>query len=149
MFRRTMTFAVAIIGDPTSNENEDLEEWISMAQNLLRDIGPSSRLAMKAVEHLDAVRRRTRSVMHRGYDPSSGPAPIIPIDHYLPKATQTMAQPQPSMSDVFDVQSTEPIWQEVASSYPGRFPGIEVVSSEDDFASFERFLDYCAPQTQF
>ncbi|KAF8076109.1 fungal-specific transcription factor domain-containing protein [Lyophyllum atratum] len=151
IFDAALILAVAIIGDPTSTQYEELEEWIATAQSLLRDIGTSNVLALRGVKSLDVVRRRTRGAMQPAFDFSSTPTPVISIEQYLQKATHTIAQPQPSMSDLLDVQCfAEPFWQEGVAVYPGHFPGIEVLCDNADCGSIERFLDaYYVPPTHF
>ncbi|KAG5654068.1 hypothetical protein H0H81_007794 [Sphagnurus paluster] len=145
IFDVTLNFAVAIISDPASAENEELDEWISLAQNLLRNMGSSNLLASKAVGRLGTIRQRTYSAMERHYNPSRS---RTSIDEYLQKATQTMAQPQPSMSDLFGIQEiTETIWQEEVNIYSIHFPGLETVCGDEGLMSLNRFLDGCIPVT--
>jgi len=150
VFDAALTLAVAIIGDPTSIHNKELEEWIGIAQDLLRDLGTSNALAPKAFNGLEIVRQRTRDAMQPGLDLSTAPAPIPAIDQYLHKATQTIAQPQPSMSDLFEVHSySQPLWREEVAVYPGHFPGMEALCSDTYPTPIECFLDACVPPTRF
>ncbi|RDB23208.1 putative transcriptional regulatory protein C1F7.11c [Hypsizygus marmoreus] len=144
IFDAALTLAVAIVSDSSHEQIEELKEWISIAQDLLRDLGVANILASKAQKSLEVIRRRIRIIVQPAFDPTSDlPAPVA-IAQYVPRATQTIAQPQPSLTDLFDLQSiAEPIWQERIKSYLG-FPGIELFSG-DDLTSLELFLDSCVP----
>jgi hypothetical protein len=138
--------AVAIISNPTHDRNGELDEWVSLAQNLLRDMENSNALAPKASQCLDLIQRQTRTVIQPSFDPSGVLAPLIPISQYLERATQIMAQPQPSMADVFDAQAVaESLWEsETAPGYLTQFPSIDVCCENIDPAPLQRFVNECS-----
>lgn len=141
-----VTMAVAIISKPTHDRNGELDEWISLTHNLLRDMSNSNALVPKASQCLDLIQRHVRTVFQPSFDLSGSPTPSIPIVQYLERATQTMAQPQPSMVDVFDAQTiAEPLWgSELAPGYLIQFPSIELCCENVDYTPLQRFINDCS-----
>ncbi|KAF9468868.1 hypothetical protein BDZ94DRAFT_1244791 [Collybia nuda] len=103
----------------------------------------SNALASKASQCLDLVRRHTRTISQPSVEPSGDLPPSVLITQYLERATQTMAQPQPSMTDVFDARAiTDPMWgSELTSTYLTRFPNMELCCENVDPVPLQRFIN--------
>lgn len=127
--------AVVIISKSTNDRNGEIDEWISVAQSLLRDMASSSALAPKASQCLEIIQKLTREA---SFDP-----PPSTIGQYLERASQTMAQPQPSLVDLFDAQTmAEPLWgSELAAGYFMPFPSMELCCENVDQAPLQRFIN--------
>jgi len=136
---------VAIIRDPTNDQNEDLNEWIALAQNLLQDMSSYNAVAPNAVQILDVIRKRAGLALHPDIDSLNEPPSPTKTVHYLERSTHTLAQPQPSTSDLLDPKiATDPLWStEKVGIYAGHFPGIEALCGNPNPQTLENFLDSC------
>lgn len=156
--------AVAIMMDPTGPQNEELNEWIALAQNLLQDMGAYNTLAHSAVQGLEVIRKRTQLILHPEHEatsqlggtnsPNARDPPAhdrnIPATspfalHYVERATQTLAQPQPSISDLLSQQvSADGMWGTISAGvFAGNFPGIEALCGDTNSQTLVNFLDDC------
>lgn len=146
LIRCLVMLGMAILLDPLQSQNQELDEWVALAQNLLRDMGNFNTLAPNAVQCLDVVRRRTRYTLQPAVDPSSAFPPPIETGHYLERATRTLAQPQPIIIDLFDTHgATDTLWcAEKVAAFTGHFPGIDVLTGNDAPETLRAFLDNCA-----
>ncbi|KAI0068879.1 hypothetical protein BV25DRAFT_1986436 [Artomyces pyxidatus] len=156
VFKPALMLGIAILMDTRNPENEELEEWISLAQGVLISMKPQNALAGKALQHLDVVRKRTQFVLgvtghcHVEYDeageqiPCKGPMPMEP-QRRIERATRILSQPQPSLVDLLGHEVVaDPLWSvQRAGVFAGHFPGIESLSGPVSSADLENFLDSC------
>jgi hypothetical protein len=153
--RITVSIAVAIIMDAQSPENEELEEWIAMAQGILVVLKPQNALAQKALDHLQVIRKRTlfvlgvvtgRCVMS---DPvthaTTGEAPPMSLPQRLDRMTRTLSQSHPGLVDLLGhEEATDPFWSTLHPGvFAGHFPGIESLVGPVNPQNLEQFLDSC------
>src|SRR5580658_10422182 len=106
----TVCIAIAIIMDAQNPENEELEEWIAMAQGILVVLKPQNALAQKALEHLQVIRKRTLFVLGVitgrcvTSDPvihaTTGVAPPMSLPQRLDRMTRALSQSQPGLADL-------------------------------------------------
>jgi hypothetical protein len=124
--------------DPTDDQNEDLNEWIILTKNLLQDMGAHNCLAPGAVQGLDIIRKYT------GLFGLNEPSSRTETVHYLERSTHTLAQTQPSVSDLLDETfATDPWSTQTVGIYSNHFPSIEVLCGNPNPQVLERFLDSC------
>jgi hypothetical protein len=153
--RTTVSIAIAIIIDAQSPENEELEEWIAMAQGILAVLKPRNALAQKALDHLQVIRKRTLFVLGvitgrcvTG-DPvihaTTGEAPPMSLPQRLDRMTRTLSQSQPGLVDLLGhEEAMEPFWSTLHPGvFAGHFPGIESLVGPVNPQNLEQFLDSC------
>ncbi|KAI0053037.1 hypothetical protein FA95DRAFT_1601390 [Auriscalpium vulgare] len=152
-----LILGIAIIMDTRNPENEELEEWIALAQGVLQSWKPYNALACKALQHLEVVRRRTRFVLGvTGHCPQrinedgehtcdEGPPLGMEASRRLERATRILSQPQPSLVDLLGHERlADPLWASGRCGvFAGHFPGIESLSGPVNSADLEQFLDSC------
>jgi hypothetical protein len=150
-----VSIAIAIIMDPRNPENEELEEWIAMAQGVLLVVKPHNVLAQKALDYIQVIRKRTLFVLGlilgrcASGDPilhqTLGVASAMRLPQRIDRATRTLSQPQPSLTDLLGrEEATDPFWSTLhASVFSGNFPGIESLISPVSPENLEQFLDSC------
>ncbi|KAI0320608.1 hypothetical protein OF83DRAFT_1103821 [Amylostereum chailletii] len=150
-FGSAMILVISMIIDPRNSENEQLAEWIVIAEDLLKNLLPINRLAVTALQHLEIIRRRSDLVlcmMGRGR-PCSGsevlPPQTLELSQRLQRATGILSQPVPCMTDLLGhVSASDPFWSTWRTGlYSGHFPGIESLSGGVDPQGLENFLDNC------
>jgi hypothetical protein len=139
-------FALAILMDPNDNQNEELDEWIGLAVNLVKELDPYNVIAPKGVEALTAIRNRTRlaSLSSRSGDDSTPT-----VAQYNERATQVLAQPQPSLSELLSQKSAANLlWIDTkATWFSGGFPNIETLCTPvDHVEALNKFFDKCLAQ---
>ncbi|KIM90631.1 hypothetical protein PILCRDRAFT_916 [Piloderma croceum F 1598] len=143
VFDSALMFALAILMDPNDNQNEELDEWIGLAVNLVKELGPYNNIAPKGVEALTAIRKRTRLA-----SPSSrsGDNSTPTVAQYNERATQVLAQPQPSLSELLGQKSAaNPLWTDTkATWFAGGIPSIETLCTPvDPVQALNKFLNKC------
>ncbi|KAI9508667.1 fungal-specific transcription factor domain-containing protein [Russula earlei] len=154
-FKSALTIAIAIIMDAQNPENEELEEWIAMAQGILMALRPHNALAQKALDHLHVIRKRTLfvvgivigrcatsdPVIHR----TTGLATALPLPQCMDRTTWTLSQPQPCLNDLLGrEEASDPFWSTLRSGvFAGHFPGIESLLGPVCPQTLEQFLDSC------
>jgi hypothetical protein len=131
--------ALVLVMDPNNNQNEELDEWIGLAEHLVKDLSTYNIVATKGVEAFAAIRRRTRLTLSRSTDPA-----LIAVQ-YNDRATQILVQPQPSLSD-FELGAKsvdDSVWIETEVEYISDcFPSIESVCVlEDPGTTLGEFFD--------
>lgn len=143
---RTVTLAIAIIVDPPNIENEELQDWISFSQVLLKDLGTCNAVAAVALQHIDVIRKRTDFVLNMSRGNNAASLDIIaPSLHDIERATRVLSQPQPCMTDLLGHELVmDTYWTIIQpGAFGGHFPGIESLSGPLDSTNLERFLDSC------
>ena len=150
-----MNIAIAIIMDSQSPENEELEEWIAMAQGLLMVLAPQNALAQKALDHVQVIRKRTLFVLgvvtgrcvtsDPGVHATTAVAPSMSLSQRLGRMTRTLSQSQPSLVDLLGhEEAMDPFWSTLRSGvFAGNFPGIESLVGPVNPQNLEQFLDSC------
>ena len=150
-----MSIAIAIIMDAQSPENEELEEWIAMAQGILVVLTPHNALAQKALDHVQVIRKRTLFVLgvitgrcvtsDPGVHATTGVAPSMSLPQRLDRMTRTLSQSQPSLVDLLGrEEAMDPFWSTLRSGvFAGNFPGIESLVGPVNPQNLEQFLDSC------
>lgn len=138
--------------DTHNPENEELEEWIAMAQGILMTLKSRNALAKKALEYIEVIRKRTLFVLGivtgqcRG-DPNvrCGVAPSMSLPQRIDRATRMLSQPQPCMVDHLGrEEASDPFWStQQAGVFAGHFPGMESLSGPVSPQNLEDFLDSC------
>lgn len=135
----------------------ELNEWITLADALVRNLGTYNSIAPNAVIALAAIRRRVQKAMQTHGSNSSNPSDGVylssiplPLDaslkQYTDRATVTLEQPQKSVSDLLGGQfeASDHLWSTTeAGAFTGNFPGLEALCGNHDPASLEGFLDSC------
>jgi len=151
----TVSIAIAIIMDAQNPENEELEEWIAMAQGILVVIKPRNALAQKALDHLQVIRKRTVFVLGVitgrcvTSDPvihaRTGEAPPMSLPQRLDRMTRTLSQSQPGLVDLLGhEEAMDPFWSTPQPGvFAGHFPGIESLVGPVNPQNLEQFLDSC------
>ncbi|KAH9062232.1 fungal-specific transcription factor domain-containing protein [Lactarius vividus] len=156
-FKPALTLAIAIIMDTQNPENEELEEWIAMAQGILIALKPYNTLAKKALEYLDVIRKRTLFVLgivtgrclQVAGDPAQhaayGVAPPMVPSQRLDRAMRMSSQPLPCLVDHLGrEEASDSLWSTLHPGvFAGHFPGIESLSGPVSPQSLEQFLDSC------
>jgi len=154
-FKAALSIAIAIIMDARNTENEELEEWIAMAQGILLVVKPHNVLAQKALDYIQVIRKRTLFVLGlilgrcASGDPilhqTLGVASAMRLPQRIDRATRTLSQPQPSLTDLLGrEEATDPFWSTLqASVFAGNFPGIESLIGPVSPENLEQFLDSC------
>ncbi|KAI0248675.1 fungal-specific transcription factor domain-containing protein [Lactifluus subvellereus] len=154
-FKPALTLAIAIIMDAQNSENEELEEWIAMAQGILEVLKPNNALASKALEQIYVIRVRTLFVLGvitgrcHASDPAvhatSGVASPMGLLQRLDRATRILSQPQPCLVDHLGrEEAMDPFWATLHPGvFAGHFPGIESLSGPVNPQNLEQFLDSC------
>jgi len=160
VFKSALSIAIAIIMDAQNPENEELEEWIGMAQGILVVLKPHNVLAQKALDHLQVIRKRTvfvlgvitgrcvRSdpVVHGTADVApSMLAPSMSLPQRLDRMTRTLSQSLPSLVDLLGPEEAmDPFWSTLHPGvFAGHFPGIESLVGPVNPQNLEQFLDSC------
>ena len=150
-----MSIAIAIIMDAQNPENEELEEWIAMAQGILVVLKPHNVLAQKALAHLQVIRKRTVFVLGvvTGRCVRSDPvvhgtadvAPSMSLPQRLDRMTRTLSQSLPSLVDLLGPEEAmDPFWSTLHPGvFAGHFPGIESLVGPVSPQNLEQFLDSC------
>ena len=150
-----MSIAIAIIMDAQNPDNEELEEWLAMAQGILLILKPHNPLAQKALEHLHVIRKRTLFVLGLilGRCPAGDPvlhatlgvASPMCLPQRMDRTARTLSQPQPCLTDLLGREvATNPFWSTLpASVFAGHFPGIESLIGPVSPQNLEQFLDSC------
>jgi hypothetical protein len=138
--------AVAILMDPHNSQNEELEEWIALGVAVLRELGQIDPMALNAVAGLLVVQKRVRLVvqtMQGAGDTASDVPHVAALNQNLDRATQTLAQVQPTIVDMIGVvESNDPfLVQHQIPEFLGNFPGVEFLCSQNDPQALESFLD--------
>jgi hypothetical protein len=153
--RSSVSIAIAIIMDAQNPENEELEEWIAMAQGILLVLKPHNALARKALDHLQVVRKRTLFVLGVitgrcvASDPvlhaTTGGAPPMSLPQRLDRMTRTLSQPLPCLVDLLGHdEAMDPFWSTLHPGvFAGHFPGIESLVGPVSPQNLEQFLDSC------
>jgi hypothetical protein len=136
----SVVLALAIVMDPNDNQNEELDEWIGLAEHLVKDLGTYNNIATQGVKALAVIRKRTRFALSRSADD-----PVPTSAQYVERATQVLAQPQPSLSELLGQKSADPIWTSTeAGCFSGWFPGMEVLCAPvDPGPTLNEFFDRC------
>ena len=141
--------------DAQNPENEELEEWLAMAQGILLVLKPYNALAQKALDHLHVIRKRTLFVLSlmlgrcAAGDPvlhaTLGVASPMSLPQRLDRTTRTLSQPPPCLTDLLGrEEATDPFWSTShASVFAGHFPGIESLIGPVNLQNLEEFLDSC------
>jgi len=154
-FKAALTIAIAIIMDAQNPENEELEEWIAMAQGILMAIRPRNALAQRALDHLHVIRRRTLFVVSLiiGRCPAGDPvihsttglATAMGLPQRMDRTTRTLSQPQPCLTDLLGrEEASDPFWSTLHPGvFAGHFPGIESLLGPVSPETLEQFLDSC------
>jgi len=145
-FEPVLMLAVAILMDPHNSRNEELEEWIALGVAVLRELGQIDPMALNAVAGLHVVQKRVRLVvqtMQGGGDTASDVPRVAALNQNLDRATQTLAQVQPTIVDMIGVvESNDPfLVQHQIPEFLGNFPGVEFLCSQNDPQALESFLD--------
>ena len=138
--------ALAILMDPNNNQNEELEEWIGLAVHLVRELGTYNVIAPKGVVALTAIRKRTHLATQSS---RSGDSSSPTSAQYNERATQVLAQPQPSLSELLSHKSAaDPLWTDTeARWFVGGFPSIETLCAPvDPGQMLNEFFDKCLAQ---
>jgi len=138
-----VVFALAILMDPDDNQNEELDEWIELAVNLVKELGSYNVIAPKGVEALTVIRKRTRLASP---PLQSGDNSAPTMAQYNERATQVLAQPQPSLSELLGQKSAaNPLWTDTkATWFAGGFPTIETLCTPvDPVQALNEFFDRC------
>jgi len=154
-FNSALTLAIAIIMDAHHRENEELEEWIAMAQGILEALKPHNALAPKALNHLQVIRQRTLFVLGviTGRCVTSNPiahathgvAPSMCLPQRIDRTTRTLSQPQPSLVELLGrEEAMDPFWSTMNPGiFAGHFPGVESLVGPVSSQNLEQFLDSC------
>ncbi|KAI0033357.1 hypothetical protein K488DRAFT_85037 [Vararia minispora EC-137] len=150
-----MMLVVAIIVQPDHPENDELDEWIVIAEDLFKVLKPYNALAPHALQYMEAIRRR--SVVVRcvsrppgppQYGDCRGPSPEVTMNvmQRMERAIKILAQPVSSMADRLGYDTVlDPLWATLRPGvYASRFPGIESLGRSVDPQDLENFLDGCA-----
>jgi hypothetical protein len=150
-----VTIAIAIIMDSQNPENEELEEWIAMAQGILMVLKPLNALAQKAFDHLQVIRKRTLFVLgvvtgrclasDPGVHATAGVAPSMSLPQRLDRMTRTLSQSLPYLVDLLGhEEAMDPFWSTLhLGVFAGHFPGIESLVGPVSSQNLEQFLDSC------
>jgi hypothetical protein len=156
--RITVSIAIAIIMDAQNPDNEELEEWIAMAQGMLEVLKPRNALAQKALDHLQVIRKRTLFVLCVitgrcvTSDPvihattGHGKAPPMSLPQRLDRMTRTLSQQsQPGLVDLLGhEEAMGQFWSTLRpGAFAGHFPGIESLVGPVNPQNLEQFLDSC------
>ena len=131
--------ALVLVMDPNDNQNEELDEWISLAEHLVKDLNKYNIVATKCVEAFAAIRRRTRLTLSRSADD-----PTLIAVQYNERATQVLVQPQPSLSDfeLFTKSADNSVRTETEAEYfSDCFPSIESMCVLDPGTTLDEFFD--------
>jgi len=154
-FKSALSIAIAIIMDAQNPENEELEEWIAMAQGILVVIRPRNALAQKALEHVQVIRKRTLFVLGVitgrcvTSDPvihaTTGEAPPMSLPQRLDRMTRTLSQSQTGFVEFLGrEEAIDPFWSTLHPGvFAGHFPGIESLVGPVNPQNLELFLDSC------
>lgn len=141
--------------DAQNPENEELEEWLAMAQGILLVLKPHNALAQKALDHLHVIRKRTLFVLGMmlgrcaAGDPvlhaTLGVASPMSLPQRLERTTRTLSQPSPCLAHLLGRdEATDPFWSTLHSGvFAGHFPGIESLIGPVNLQNLEDFLDSC------
>jgi len=139
--------------DAQSPENEELEEWIAMAQGILVVLKDQNALAQKALDHLQVIRKRTLFVLGviTGRCATSDPvirateAPPMSLPQRLDRMTRTLSQSQPGLVDFLGhEEAMDPLWSTLHPGvFAGHFPGIESLVGPVNPQNLKQFLDSC------
>jgi hypothetical protein len=127
--------------NPDDNQNEELDEWIGLAEHLTKDLGTYNAIAPTGVEALATIRRRTRLALELSRS-ADDPAPTSA--QYMERATQVLAQPQPSISELLGQKNAaDSLWANTeAGCFTGCFPGIEALCAPVDLGrTLDEFFD--------
>ena len=153
--RVTVSIAIAIIMDAQNPENEELEEWIAMAQGILEVLKPQNALAQKALDHVQVIRKRTLFVLGVitgrcvTSDPvihaTTGQAPPMCLPQRLDRMARTLSQSQPGLVDLLGHgEAMDSFWSTLRPGvFAGHFPGIESLVGPVNSQNLEQFLDSC------
>lgn len=144
----SVILAIAIIMDPRNPENEELDEWICLSEELLKALQGQNVLAKNALQHIEVIKKRTELVLcltgHSwkpdGYGPDkpqkSCLRPSFAMDplQRIERATRVLSQPQPTMADLLGHElAADPVWTTLRPGvYAGHFPGIESLSGKSN-----------------
>src|SRR5258707_8197198 len=141
--------------DAQNPENEELEEWIAMAQGILEVVKPQNALAQKALDHFHVIRKRTLFVLGVitgrcvASDPvihaTTGIAPSMLLSQRLDRMTRTLSQSQPGLVDLLGhEEAMDPFWSTLHPAvFAGHFRGIESLVGPVHLQNLEQFLDSC------
>ena len=141
-----------MIIDPRNPENEELAEWITIAEDLLKDVLPINTLATTALQHLRIIRQRSDLVLclaGKGVQQDSysciASSPTMALGQRIQRASAILAQPVLSLTDLLGhAEANDPFWQTWRTGlFAGHFPGIESLSGHVDPQQLENFLDNC------
>jgi len=150
-----VSIGIAIIMDAQNPENEELEEWIAMAQGILLVSKPHNALAQRALDYIQVIRKRTLFVLGlvlnrcASGDPvlhaTCGVASPMSLPQRIDRATRTLSQPQPCLTDLLGrEEATDQFWSTLqVDFFAGHFPGIESLIGPASPENLEQFLDSC------
>ncbi|KZV64820.1 hypothetical protein PENSPDRAFT_756965 [Peniophora sp. CONT] len=156
-YTAAIVLIIAIIIEPGNPENDELDEWITLAEDLLKLFQSRNVLAKRALPLLHVIRRRslmTRCIsgpqhfamMDGSCECTMGrPEPTFTPSKRMERATRVLAHPSPSVTDLLGpTLSNDPIW---AGLRPGVFashmPGVESLSGSVDPQQLDDFFDSC------
>jgi hypothetical protein len=137
----SVMLAFAIIMNPDDNQNEELDEWVGLAEHLVRDLGRYNVIAHSGAKSLAVVRRRIHFALRPSHTLSD---PIPTSAQYGQLVTDVLAQPQPSLSDLLGQKYVaDSLWTNTeAEWYVSGFPGIEALCTQvDPEPSLHNFFD--------
>lgn len=141
--------------DAQNPENEELEEWLAMAQGILLVVKPYNALAQKALDHLQVIRKRTLFVVSlmlgrcAAGDPvlhaTCGVASPMTLPQRFDRTTRTLSQPPPCLTDLLGrEEAMDPFWSNLHPGvFAGHLPGIESLIGPVNVQNLEEFLDSC------
>lgn len=156
-YTAAIVLVIAIVIEPSSCENDELDEWIIFAEDLLKLVKSRNILAKRALPLLHVIRRRslmTRcisrpprfSMFDENCECTLGKeSTVFTPSQRMERATRVLAHPTPSVADLLGPSLVnDPLW---AGLRPGVFashmPGIESLDGSTDPQQLDDFFDSC------
>ena len=126
------------IVSPQGGQHDDFEEWIALAEGLLRSLGRYNSIAPNAVEFITVMRKRAILSQDGVADNLDLSTPAI-----LERLTKIVAQSSPSLKDLLTQWNTvDPLWTTTcANIYASNFPGFELLCDHASTQTLDSFLD--------
>jgi hypothetical protein len=146
-------FAVTIIIQPDHPENDELDEWIILAEDLLKVYKRHNALALHALEHMEVIRRRSNFVRCISATPREGRSCYKPTEDLTmttlqrtERATKIQWQPVLTMADRLGYEAlSDPLWASLSpSAFAQPFTGLELLcnpGSVTDPRDLDKFFD--------
>ena len=156
-YTAAIVLVIAIVIEPSNPENDELDEWITLAEDLLKLFQIQNVLAKRALPLIHVIRRRslmTRClsspprypVIDEHYQCSMGrPAPVLTSSQRMERSTRVLAHPSPSVADLLGPRlGNDSTWAGLRPGvYASHMPGVESLSGSVDPQQLDDFFDSC------